>query len=829
MQHSTQQHATLLEAVKASVTEAGRFNPADMVAPAAILWTDPDGQWRPVVKQLRPLLPELLTLGEFDPDTRTGPAIWLRCAIERTLPETALPEITLPETALPETTLPETAIPIIYMPEVGRQRLRAAEDCPDAIKPLVELQFRGTTWTQKNGKDWTVEAFLVSEDGGLALDLVRDGQTRQAMLGALSVLTTTSLSWLRGRRLTAKVFDEIVMGGDIPRDLLLWLGDPGGMRAEWGEDAWSAFRSRCRDEYAFDPEDDGEIVGGEKLGLGRDAWLGIWQRYVESPVLYPGIPDLLKRAKPTGELIFEKQTWPDENEMAEDTLRRELLALGDAPATVGREKITALEKEHGPRRDWVWAKLGRSPLAQALEYLTILSERTAQAVGGDSPEFMAQLYVEGAYRADDAALRALAAVKSAEDVQAVKAAVRCLYLPWLEDTARHLQTQIAATGLERTTDGQVREVPGSYGSSALPGPRDSGSAPVAAEQGECLLFVDGLRFDIAQRLADAAAEGGLRVAIDWRWAALPTVTATAKPAVSPIAEELVGHRPESGFQPETIAGRQVVNTARFRKLLSASGHQILAPSETGDPRGAHARGWTEYGEFDKLGHNLQAQLAARIDDQLDLLLQRITDLITSGWRRVRVVTDHGWLLMPGGLPAIQLPKYLTESRWSRCASIKDSSHIDVPTAPWHWNRHERFAYGPGVHCFLSGNEYAHGGVSLQECLIPDLRFAAGSQAAPREVTITDIQWRGLRCRVNVEATGAPVAVEAATARITADLRTKPNDPSSSVTEPKVLDQDGRAGLLVEDDSLEGTIVSLVLLDPSGQVMGKAATTIGGEE
>ena len=69
---------------------------------------------------------------------------------------------------------------------------------------------------------------------------------------------------------------------------------------------------------------------------------------------------------------------------------------------------------------------------------------------------------------------------------------------------------------------------------------------------------------------------------------------------------------------------------------------------------------------------LQGKLAARIEDQLELLLERVQGLLEAGWKRVRVITDHGWLLVPGGMPKVQLPKYLTESRWSRCASIKDS-------------------------------------------------------------------------------------------------------------------------------------------------------------
>ena len=55
---------------------------------------------------------------------------------------------------------------------------------------VVELQYRGTMWTQLNGKDWKVEAFLVSENGGLGLEVGRDNATRNATLGALDVLAT---------------------------------------------------------------------------------------------------------------------------------------------------------------------------------------------------------------------------------------------------------------------------------------------------------------------------------------------------------------------------------------------------------------------------------------------------------------------------------------------------------------------------------------------------------------------------------------------------------------------------------------------------------------
>jgi hypothetical protein len=782
----TRSPSTLLEALRASLAHAARYNPGDVVMPAAVLWTDADGQWRPVVEQLRPLMPELLTLGDYDAAMRTGPAIWLRCVIEPAVRAEKFPELSWPV----------GTVPVIYMPGVSRQTLRAVEECPDLLKPLVELQYRGTVWMQKNGKDWTILAFLVSDDGGLGLNVAEDKLTLQAMQGALSQLAVTPVTRLNTKRLEAEDFDRLMIG-DTPRDLLLWLGDPDGTRGQWDEGKWSAFRNRCRQDYGFDPETDGEIVGGEKLGQRKDIWYGAWERFAESPTLYPGIPDLLRRAKPKGTLIFEKEPWPDENDSMENVLRTALVEIGTMKPAEAKQRLEQLETEHGPRRKWVWARLGKCPLANALEHLAMLAKRTAATVGGDSVDVMAKLYTEGAYLADDGAMRAAACVKTAEDTAAVQAAVRCVYLPWLEDTARHFQNCLLTKDL----------------------PAVAQQEGIAAEEGVCILFADGLRFDVGQRLVAMASERHIEVSSGWRWAALPTVTATAKPAVSPVAGKLRGSRLESDFCPETADSGVSLTTDRFRKLLSAEGFQVIVPTETGDTRAKNARGWTEYGEFDKLGHTLQGKLAARIEDQLELLLERVQGLLEGGWKRVRVVTDHGWLLVPGGMPKVQLPKYLAESRWSRCASIKDSSHVEVPIAGWSWNPQERFAYAPGVHCFVVGQEYAHGGASLQECLIPVLTLA--STGAPAGVvTVSEVRWVGLRCRVSVQP---------AAEGLLADLRTKANVSDSSITEPKALDADGRAALLVADDSLQGTMASLVIVDASGRVVCKEATTVGGDD
>jgi hypothetical protein len=58
-------------------------------------------------------------------------------------------------------------------------------------------------------------------------------------------------------------------------------------------------------------------------------------------------------------------------------LQQGLLAPEKSTPAKARERILELEKLNGPRREWVWAKLGQTPLANALGHLAELAERAA--------------------------------------------------------------------------------------------------------------------------------------------------------------------------------------------------------------------------------------------------------------------------------------------------------------------------------------------------------------------------------------------------------------------------------------------------------------------
>jgi hypothetical protein len=299
------------------------------------------------------------------------------------------------------------------------------------------------------------------------------------------------------------------------------------------------------------------------------------------------------------------------------------------------------------------------------------------------------------------------------------------------------------------------------------------------------------------------------------------VTATAKPAVSPVAVKAKGVGLPDSFSPELAddPGKSLT-FGRLHSLLKAEGYEIISAGEVGSPARKDARGWCEFGDIDKRGHSLQIKLASIIQQQIELLTERIDELLEAGWREVRVVTDHGWLLMPGGLPKAELPSYLTEAKWSRCAIVKGESSPGVPRFPWYWNPQKDFASAPGIRCFSAGHFYQHGGVSLQECLIAELSVKPNSQRAKQKVTITKADWKGLRCRITVEPAGEGFR---------ADLRSKPNDPDSTVAAGgKPLDGTASVTLFVENEDLQGSVVAVVVCNEAGQILAKQNTTIGGE-
>jgi hypothetical protein len=185
-----------------------------------------------------------------------------------------------------------------------------------------------------------------------------------------------------------------------------------------------------------------------------------------------------------------------------------------------------------------------------------------------------------------------------------------------------------------------------------------------------------------------------------------------------------------------------------------------------------------------------------------------------------IVTDHGWLYVPGGLPKVELPYYLTKDermKKGRTGRLADGAVAPGGTVPWYWDPGVRMAVAPGIAAFAAGAVYEHGGVSLQECVTPVITVRAA--AATRGPVTLGAAWRGLWLDVTVS--GAP-----ANAKV--DVRYKAGDAASSLlSAPAAIGSDLTAHVLIADDDALDRLAFLVLLDDAGHVIAQANVTIGG--
>jgi hypothetical protein len=690
-------------------------------------------------------------------------------------------------------------IPVIYMSGVSRAELRAIESCPRDLQPLAELQYRGVFWSQANNKDWTLSAFLSSKNGGLGLDVAQDKATQEALAQVLAagVLLDRPVDELKGRQINAEWLLSL-LAPNPTRDLLVWMNAPQVTQKDWEGVRWDVFCKRARSDFGFDPVSEGPLVAAEKLARRDGKWAAVAELYRDSYTSFPEVLTLLRTVEPPQMGLFPDMDqlagYPQANEHGEASLRYALFACAAMDAAQARAAIAAAEKEHGARRSWLWSRMGQSPLASALEHLTRLAELSAAAPIGPTPSELASSYQQSGWCVDEAATQAMGAVHSKADTDAVGAAVRAVYLPWLEEAAKRLQYAVKKVG----------------GLTALHAGPDS----PAAEAGTCMVFVDGLRYDVAQRLR-VKLDGLGTTTLAARWTSMPSVTASGKAWCSPVAGLVSGTAEDVEFEPRVSADGKPLSGHNFRKLLADNGVQPLDKHETGDPNG---RAWTESGDLDHYGHEHGVRLARDMDAQLAQVVERVQELRDAGWRRIQVVTDHGWLLVPGGLPKTELPKHQAETRWGRCAVLKDTAHGTPLTFGWDWCKDVQVAYAPGVSSFIAGADYAHGGLSLQECLVPVLDLVVAAPAATAQVAIKSVTWKGLRCVVEVDSTSAGLMV---------DVRTKPALATSSLVASVKPLEDGKASVAVADDDNLGAAAVVVVLAADGQVLQKQATTVGG--
>lgn len=768
---------SIYDKVVHALKQAENHNSNVMVKPEVILWPDPENQWFDVIEVLQESIPHLLIYGNFEPSKKQGPAIWLKCMIAK---------------VLPEANWDVDAIPIIYLPGVAKSDLRNVENAVFNFQPLLEYQYTGTLFIQENGREWSILAFVENPINGLGIKVVKDNTTKDALKKTLPSIFQDREVLANKTIIDADYLNNQLFPDIIPT-ILKWMckGDVllNTMDAGKGE----VFTNLCKSQYEFEPDHKNIKTIAEKLGSQKNSWKYVWQLYATAPHKYPEIEGLLRFAKPAdlgiGVFALPDESWPQVNEQKEEALAQALTKAAKQDAVKALATLQDLEKEHSVRRNWVWFELGKSPMADALHYLAQMAAKANETFSSSSIEAIKNYYTTHGYSVDQFMRKALAAVKSEKDKTIVKSIIHLFYQPWLENITNKFQKLVEQNASIFTTQNAVKETE------------------------SFVLFVDAFRYELAEEFCKRLAKYKLKVSLQAGWSAIPSLTPTAKPNVSPIATAISIQSGIAEFRPQLQNGKDLL-TPVFRDALKTADFKLVTSANDIQGEGKY---WQEIGDIDTKGHEEQADMVKRIEELFDQVQEAMDVAFERGIKRIKIVTDHGWLLLPGGLPKTQLNAGLTETRWGRCALIKEGATTDLLHLPWRWNPSIYIAYAPGISFFKVNEEYAHGGISIHECLVPTL-IIENPNVLNIEAEVKVVKWVNLKCTIQTSDVPDGYSV---------DIRTKYNDAKTSIVLSKSKTLKGNTATLMVDDEAESQAATIVLLDENERILDKKPTTVGG--
>ncbi len=768
----------LKDKIVQAIQHAEKHNSSIMVRPEVILWPDPEMLWNEVIPILQDELPQLMVYGDYNPEKKQGPAIWLKCMVAKTLPEA---------------NWPDEVIPIIYLPGISKNELRNAEQAELKLQPLLEYQYTGTLFLQENGKEWTIMAFLENISNGLGAKVAKDKGTKYALQTTLaSIFRADGISWEKVNVDSGFLYEQVFP--DINMAVLQWMCNSEKFMQQLPPDRKEAFENLCKHQFDFTPDPVNIKAISEQLGAQKGAWKQVWQLYANAPHKYPEIEECLRLAKPddlgTGIFAVPEESWPQVNEEKETELAKDLSKVSKSELPKALELLEKLEKEHADRRNWVWNELGKTPLANALKFLVQMAWLSVKSYASSTIEELKNYYLKEGFMVDQTMRKALAAVKSEKDKAIVVKVIRLFYQPWLNSLTKKFQKLVKQDAALFT------------------------SQSVTEETESFVLFADAFRYEAAEEFVRRFQDSNYTISLEVDWTAIPSLTATAKPAVSPVAPKVSIQSTISEFRPALENGKDL-NTQVFRDTMKGVGYTCIRNANEIELGNKY---WQETGKIDSQGHEEQAGMVKRMVEFFDQVQEALENAFEKGIEKIKIVTDHGWLLLPGGLPKQQLNAGLTETRWGRCALIKEDAKTDLLHLPWRWNPSLFVAYAPDIHFFKANVEYAHGGISVQECLVPVITIEnpnAGKEVSAAK--ITEIKWVNLKCTVITENADGCIL----------DIRTKYNEKKSSVleTNPKKV-VDNKGVLMVKDNS-EGNAATIVLIDKKNRIVDKKLTTVGG--
>ncbi|MDW8103199.1 MAG: PglZ domain-containing protein [Anaerolineae bacterium] len=257
-----------------------------------------------------------------------------------------------------------------------------------------------------------------------------------------------------------------------------------------------------------------------------------------------------------------------------------------------------------------------------------------------------------------------------------------------------------------------------------------------------ILLVDALRYDLAQLLAERTG-GAVRWEKEFLTACLPTLTEVGMSALLPGAANSLALAVE-GEQMRTYLGETPVS-GRAERVAYLEAYLGRA-SRVISLEDAFQTDWRDVQlafvfsqEVDRLGTFTAELHPAGLLNMVDRLAGVVQFLVEQGFEQFFVVADHGFLFLPPGVEptAIKAPAaHLRGRRFAVGGSAEGTLSLTASQQGLRGDLSLIFPQGLAVFA-LQGpiGAFLHGGLSLQEAVVPLIRGQAAVLAAKVEVSM----------------------------------------------------------------------------------------------
>ncbi len=257
-------------------------------------------------------------------------------------------------------------------------------------------------------------------------------------------------------------------------------------------------------------------------------------------------------------------------------------------------------------------------------------------------------------------------------------------------------------------------------------------------------LVDSLRYEMGRDLGDALAGTG-EVEIRHAAGVVPTVTGCGMAALMPGADGMLRLVEKDGGLVPAIGTRLLKTSADRMKLLAETYGDRFFETTLDDLLGSYKKVAKKLQNVDLLvvrtqdpdaiGENLGQWRARRyLSDVIGDIASVVKSVVASGFTRVLISADHGHVMLPE-IPAgdvVQGPPggWLENKRRCRLGSGLSGGSGTITLKAGHVGIQgdvQEICLPIGFRVFSDGEGYFHGGLSLQEAVVPVIVFRAGGE------------------------------------------------------------------------------------------------------